>query len=1219
VSGDWESLRREDATARALAQREFTRPLVIEAGAGTGKTATLVARIVVWCLGPGWERARAALVADRRDEDEARIAARVLGRLVAITFTEAAASEMATRVERALAALERGEAVLGVDGEVLPESGLCAGRAAALRGALDQLVVHTLHAYARRLLDGRPFEAGVHPLLEVDADGRVRDALVREVVAQRMAVAYAGEGDALALGGEGVGPRELEAELVALIEAGVTARDLGPELCGPERIAALLARVAQACAAFPAASLEALARVDGRSKRTRETLDAISLTRARLAQPTNAREQRAGVRELWCAETLARLRDWSKGRFRQGEASALGELAGPSRDAAGALLPGVAQLLAFEPDALERARRVLAPLLASVEDALRARGVSSFHGLLASAAELVERRADVTALLRRGIDQLLVDEFQDTDPLQCALVGALALAGPPAERPGLFIVGDPKQSIYGWRNADLEAYEAFVARALAEGGQRMRLSVNHRSLPAVLHEVERAIAPVMLRDPGVQPAFEPLLASPANARRAGFSDERLAPVEHWIAAPWNAEHGDFERNARISELNELEARALAADLRALHDERGVAWSDVGVLFRSRGDWDVYLSALREAEVPFAVEGDRSYYRRREIIDAAAFVRCVLDRNDQIALVAFLRSACVGVPDAAWIPLWAVDFPERVARLGEDDEPVLAALARDVRGIASELPADVPGLERVRGWEHALIAALAELGALRRSFERDPADLFVEKLRGGLLFEVSEAARFLGAWRVANLDRFFRELARDLSAGTATAEVLRRLASAVSEEEPMEEEPPHEDGADAVQILTLHGAKGLDFGHVYLMQLHKGTGRPPGPRVDAARVDGVLELRLLGLPTPGFDRAEARRLRVAQAERVRLLYVGMTRARERLVVSSSWPGRVGRRGATGDLFEGLLERRRELPAPALLAERARREGRAQVDLAGARFALLGLRDASSERVRRREAAALAEVASDPVAEARAHAQRVAAAEARMARPLGGRASDGEGAEDREERARRRSEGGPRPSRAARGSAEVARLTGIAVHRALERLDLGGPVAAGLEYGLEELAAWLESEGEAEPVRAAARAARALLERLTGGRLVARLEALRDHVVARELPLLLAAGSRDDALGFVAGAIDLVYRDPETREWVIVDYKTDTPPAGVSLQAHAQGYARQGRVYRSALCEGLGLAESPRFELWFLAADRSVALRETPSAPAQLSLTLAPRGE
>ena len=109
--------RSQDARARSLAQTEFARPVALEAGAGTGKTAALVARVVAWCLGPGWSRAVAA------DPDAApeRVAARVLRRVVAITFGEAAAAEMAERVGAALSALEAGHVPVGVDVAVLPD------------------------------------------------------------------------------------------------------------------------------------------------------------------------------------------------------------------------------------------------------------------------------------------------------------------------------------------------------------------------------------------------------------------------------------------------------------------------------------------------------------------------------------------------------------------------------------------------------------------------------------------------------------------------------------------------------------------------------------------------------------------------------------------------------------------------------------------------------------------------------------------------------------------------------------------------------------------------------------------------------------------------------------------------------------------------------------------------------------------------------------------
>src|SRR5439155_5537068 len=151
---------------------------------------------------------------------------------------------------------------------------------------------------------------------------------------------------------------------------------------------------------------------------------------------------------------------------------------------------------------------------------------------------------------------------------------------------------------------------------------------------------------------------------------------------------------------------------------------------------------------------------RTYYRRREIVDAVGLVCCVLDPNDQLALLTLLRSSAAGVPDAAWLPLWEAGFPALAARLGADAgalaalEPVLGAVADDIDGT-------VPGLDRITGWHTAAFACLEAIDALRRSFARDPGDVFVERLRAALCFEAVEAARFLGAWRAANLGPVLR--------------------------------------------------------------------------------------------------------------------------------------------------------------------------------------------------------------------------------------------------------------------------------------------------------------------------------------------------------------------------------------------------------------------------------------------------------------------------
>jgi len=206
---------RDDEQARLLAQTEFRAPLVLEAGAGTGKTTALVARIVVWLLGEGWLRAATDLARtttlDEPSRDE-RVAARAVSRVVAITFTEAAAAEMATRVGEALHRIALGQALPeGVESSLLPPPLERARRAAALDDVLDQLVVRTIHAFCRRLLVAYPLEAGVHPRFEIDAELRTRDEVVRECVEVALREGYGTLGNPayLELARLGKGPADL--------------------------------------------------------------------------------------------------------------------------------------------------------------------------------------------------------------------------------------------------------------------------------------------------------------------------------------------------------------------------------------------------------------------------------------------------------------------------------------------------------------------------------------------------------------------------------------------------------------------------------------------------------------------------------------------------------------------------------------------------------------------------------------------------------------------------------------------------------------------------------------------------------------------------------------------------------------------------------------------------------------------------------------------------
>jgi ATP-dependent helicase/nuclease subunit A len=1181
---------------------------VLAAGAGTGKTTVLVTRIAAWCLGPGWERAA------RGDTGALPEAAgvRVAGGVVAITFTDAAAAEMATRLAAALRAIEVDALPAWLPIDALPaDPALRRERARAVRGALDHLRVQTIHAFCRRLLVGHPIDAGIHPRLEVDAEGELREEVVRDVLEERLPGLWAEpSAPALRLAELGGGPAELERSLLALLDEGLSAADLGADPFEQGRLAELHARTCAALDALLAAGA-GLFELPGASKSS-QIGEALASLRAEAggrvwSGVAGLDAFAACCRTSWDDDpSLAkRLREWGAGRLNRREERAARD---PEAIAAAAreLEPLLAHLCRLEPERLDLARRVLAPLLEEVEERLRVRGVASFAELLRGASELLARRPEVAAFERARIDQLLVDEFQDTDRMQCDLLRALALAGEPARRPGIFLVGDPKQSIYGWRSADLAAYEAFVADVVAAGGEVAQLYLNHRSVPAVLDEVERIVRPVMVREPALQPAFEPLLAASDGPPPA--LPQGLAPIEYWIPQAFDAEAGAPARRTLTAAAAEIEAQALARELRALRDADAIAWRDVGVLFRSRGDLDRYLEALRDAGIPYAVEKDRSYYQRREVIDAASLVRAIADPNDHLALLAALRSPLAGVPDAALLPLWAERFPERAGRLVHPCAAELAELRGLLVRVASGIPADVPGIARVAGWHEAAAALLAAIALLRSSLREDPADVFVERLRALTLVEVTEGARHLGPWRVANLERFFRELAESLADDGGVRALLRALRRAVADAQRREESRPREAADDAVRVMTIHGAKGLDFRFVYLMQLHKGAGGDEALRVEPgrARPGGPLEYRLLGTPTPGYDRVERDRERVAEAERVRTLYVATTRAKQRLVLAGLWPGQ-GSNGRSS--LSALLARGRgvsQAPGERMLGLVAAGAGD-RIDADGARWVFPALASPRPEQTRAARSGAPERASPERVSEeSRALAEERRRAVARAARPLVATAS-GALAEDAFDEAAERRSGEPWPRRRERaeadGEAAVARAVGVAIHGILEEIDLAADPAAELARLRGRLAERVRATAEPELREAAAARAQALLERVAGGRLLARLRELGANVLWRELPVLVpgdagAAGGEGGAIGCTTGVVDLVYRDPETGELVVADYKTDRVRDAAALVEAVARYAAQGAVYQRALREGLGLERPPRFELWFLDADRIV---------------------
>jgi ATP-dependent exoDNAse (exonuclease V) beta subunit len=571
--------------------------------------------------------------------------------------------------------------------------------------------------------------------------------------------------------------------------------------------------------------------------------------------------------------------------------------------------------------------------------------VLDFDDLLEKTRDLFRAHPAVVADCRQRYRFLLVDEFQDTDPVQMEIV--LALGG---DTPGkLFIVGDPKQSIYGFRRADIEMY-AGTRRTLAKTGRVLQFQQNFRSQSTILDWVNAVFAKLIQRptDGDYQPDYIPL-------KPTHLTTEPRVTLLQPPALP---------AKQSVEEARRAEAAAIAGYLHRQVAAGACQWGDVAMLFRSFTGLDVYEEVFVEHGVPFRIVGGRGYYQRQEIQTLIALLCCLDNPNDQLHLVATLRSPLFG---------WT-------------DEQVFLAAAAD----------------KLNYLHNADLALLRELHEQRHTLS---VAGFVERVLAKThLCQAMVAGGPNGGASVANLLKALA-LARQLEAAgirslRGLVRQLRRTVVGGADEEPA----PANEEDEAVQLLTMHKAKGLEFKVVVLADL-AGKSSDSGARLLVHRATGTHELRFAGSRTGDFDAAATEQDKRDEAEEIRLLYVAATRARERLVIPL-----FAEKGERLDLLKRGMD-----GAPGATVE---------VENGGARFCV----PASEERTRgsaslrtarqswQQDRAALLARAAQPVA-------RVSPSK------LGGEA------EPREDE----------PTGAVR---EQAIELGVAVHAALERMEATG---------------------------------------------------------------------------------------------------------------------------------------------------------------------------
>ncbi len=865
--------RATDAGSRESIRTDLLANILVEAGAGSGKTQMLAERM-------------AAGVAQ---------GIYAIDQMAAVTFTRKAASELRGRFHLALEARLAAARTAPADARRAEVEWL----EAALSN-LERFFAGTIHSFCARLLRERPVESQVSPgFTELD---EVQDLELRQRVWREFITAARRDGDP---------------DVAALLEADVKLKDLddafakvcendevefppGDGVCpDPAAAVAALGEFWQAYRQFMPAAVSDEAKCT--MLQTAQRFEGLwRVSQKRLHRPATV----AMLLDEWDRKPDITMKWWADGPTRQKQIKAA---VVPLHEAfrAEVVTPYMAAwrqyvyrlsigLLTRARQAASRERRRLNTL--------------NYGDLLNLTARVLRENAGVRRALQQKYRTLLVDEFQDTDPVQAEIVFWLGEdpAGPrvsgadPADwravplRPGaLFVVGDPKQSIYRFRRADIDIYNIVRNRFSEPGvGKVLPLTLNFRSGTALCEWANRVFAAQFPSEPTEHaPRFAPLDAQP---------DQKLTGEVCTFT------YDCSEKN----EILHLDAARVAAFIRAEVDAGRRRYSDFLILTRKKtGRIAPYAAALEALDVPTEVSGAGAFGESREVAAITMLLRALADPQDQLALVAVLRGPLFGISDPE---LFAFTQSGGVLSYvgGGGPVPYVAAdlQVRDKHADADRTALDA--LHRYYRWTRVLPTA----GALERILEDTGYLALAATTPGGV-----DAGDMLHA-----VDRV-RQVAEAGGSLADAAEALEADRDATSEVESLPLEPGR---GDAVRLMNLHKAKGLEADVVFLADPAGAVKARADLRIerDGLKARGWMQIVkksdfTYNEPVIGehADCAmhEANELPYVAAEEDRLLYVAATRGRELLIVSR-WQKKPGE-GAWGTLAPFLTDAR-ELAAP-----------------------------------------------------------------------------------------------------------------------------------------------------------------------------------------------------------------------------------------------------------------------------------------------------------
>jgi ATP-dependent helicase/nuclease subunit A len=1066
-----------DLEQRERAIRQLATSLALSAGAGSGKTTVLASRIA-----------------------EHLATGTAPSRLAAITFTEKAAGELESRVrdtlEKRLARAESDEA------------------RAKLEAALDrfhELTISTIHGFCRELLTYEPLEARWAPGTEIVPEDR--SGLGAGLAAWRASLARSA-------------PRTLElfdvllkrAPLLDAIDDLLENRDLASEVAAEgldwhrahEELAAVLADIDAARA---------------RCKKPREdrlienSAGFVLALRAWVALPgdgtfaallsEDAGGRRGGKQGDWDTDGIQKYKE---------------------------ALDGIKRWRATQ---LTRAHRDLAlsleeHVLTAILSARREGAVASFDDLLFRAAELLRAPA-VRARLGARWDALLVDEVQDTDPIQAEVAMLLARAaeheghwtGTPPRRGALFAVGDPKQSIYRFRRADVQVWKD-LEDVIGKDGERGALIQNFRSVPGIVAWVNHTFADM--------PGYEPQVGS-----RTAIA---LDPVVVIDASVPGADEVTIEREVQALVRHIVDLRASGARVvdRESGRERPLAWRDVMVLLPRWTEGRRIAAELGRLGVEANVEGGGGFFDDPSVKAALAALRAIDEPADAESTVAALR---------ALFGLTLEDLARHKAAEGS------------FRWTVRPQPAG-PVADALTSLREA--ATLRTRSGVGRSWT-SVLDALFDATRAPALWSILPD----GPTRLANLDKL-RALLRKIEREQRRAgDVLSQLTELERKNKEQDQSrldvDTGEAGGDAVRITSIFKAKGLEAPVVVLMDAQRKDSNPSrvteradpttlaaaGSAHASKEAAGRLHVKIGGsFAPPDWEVTRDAEKLALREERARWMYVACTRARDQLLMIDHPRAALLHEYVERGLVRGVPHDETVEVAPDV----------------NVRFRLsdaLSDVEASDEVFPGRDAAVASLLASpegkgDPEGERRE--QTLRAARGASARGCTRWKSVGEIVS-----ARRRA-----------GDDEVGTGVGATgghvIHRAMERLDLTRPTSELLEAAPGLVRALADEAGLGAEL---AERCVAITAQLLAHPVLAEVRGAPEHW--KETPFAFRDRAR-----IVAGVIDLCFpEDASRKRWVVVDWKSDSPPEG---HPHHAKYQAQLALYAQALIATVAPCESVR---------------------------------